>query len=88
MSCARMLYNTACLLRLSEAARLLGEDASRYAPAIQWRDVRGLGNRLRHEYQKVDAGLIWRIVEKDLLLLKQSTNEALGLLRRQLQPPG
>jgi len=69
-----------CLLRLSEAARSLGEDAGRYAPSVPWRDVRGIGNRLRHEYQKVDAVLIWRIVEKDLLPLKQATNQALSIL--------
>ncbi len=70
-----------CLLRLSEAARLLGDDAIQYAPDIPWRDIRGIGNRLRHEYQKVEAGLIWRIVEKDLLPLRLATNDALCVLR-------
>ncbi len=70
-----------CLLRLSEAARLLGDEAVLYAPAIPWRDIRGIGNRLRHEYQKVETALIWRIIEKDLSPLKRATSEALKALR-------
>jgi uncharacterized protein with HEPN domain len=60
-----------CLLWISEAARVLGDRAGRVAPSVPWRDVRGIGNRLRHEYQKVDLRLIWRIVEKDLPSLRQ-----------------
>ncbi len=70
-----------CLLRLSEAARLLGDGAIKYAPDIPWRDIRGIGNRLRHEYQKVETALIWRVVEKDLSPLKQAVSEALKQLR-------
>lgn len=72
-----------CLLRLSEAARVLGEQAVTHAPSVAWRDIRGIGNRLRHEYRKVDVGLIWRIVEKDLGPLKQATALALIGLRQE-----
>jgi uncharacterized protein with HEPN domain len=37
------------------------------------RDMRGLGNRLRHAYDSIDTRLIWLIVEKDLAPLKAST---------------
>src|SRR5262245_8841260 len=58
-----------CLLRISEAARVLGRHAEADIPALPWRDIRALGNRLRHEYQRIDARLVWRIVENDLDVL-------------------
>ncbi len=66
-----------CLARISEAAVKLGEDAERLCPEIPWRDVRGLGNRLRHEYTTVDLTRIMLVVEKDLAALKDSCGEAL-----------
>jgi uncharacterized protein with HEPN domain len=48
---------------------------------VEWRDIRGLGNRLRHAYDRIDAGLIWIIVEKDLAPLKASTQAALQKLQ-------
>ena len=38
------------LLIISEAARRVGPDAESIAPNQPWRDIRGLGNVLRHEY--------------------------------------
>jgi uncharacterized protein with HEPN domain len=35
------------LLRISEAAHRLGDRASELSPEVAWRDIRGLGNRLR-----------------------------------------
>lgn len=42
------------LLRISEAARKLGATAERWAPDIPWRDVRDLGNVIRHDYDRKD----------------------------------
>jgi uncharacterized protein with HEPN domain len=69
------------LLRISEAAHRLGDRGPELCPGVEWRDIRGLGNRLRHAYDSIDAGLIWIIVEKDLAPLKASAQEALHKLR-------
>jgi uncharacterized protein with HEPN domain len=69
------------LLIISEAARRLGIDAEGLAPDQPWRDIRGLGNILRHEYGGVDPGAIWRIVADDLPTLKRATEGALAELR-------
>ena len=69
------------LLRISEAAHRLGDRAPALCPGVEWRDIRGLGNRLRHAYDSVDTGLIWIIVEKDLAPLKTAAQEALHRLR-------
>lgn len=44
-----------CLLRISEAATKLGELAESEVPDQPWGEIRGLGNRLRHEYDR-DGG--------------------------------
>ena len=65
------------LLRISEAAHRLEGRAAELAPNTPWRDIRGLGNRLRHAYDAIDSRLIWLIVEKDLPQLKSAVEAAL-----------
>lgn len=66
-----------CLQRITEAAIKLGGRAEGLVPGYPWKDVRGLGNRLRHEYDAIDAVQIWRIARDELPLLAQSCAEAL-----------
>ena len=68
------------LLILSEAAAKLGEQAERLCPEIGWADIRGLGNRLRHDYDNINLARIWLIVEKDLAPLKSAVTETLRRL--------
>jgi uncharacterized protein with HEPN domain len=39
---------------------------------IPWREIKGFGNLLIHEYFGVDAEVIWRTIDKDLPELKES----------------
>ncbi len=78
----RMAYAVKyALLRISEAAHRMGDRAPELCPGVEWRDVRGLGNRLRHAYDSIDTGLIWIIVERDLAPLKTAAQAALQKLR-------
>ena len=70
------------LLIISEAAAKLGELAAELCPGVDWRDVRGLGNRLRHEYDNIDLIRLWRIGERDLPILKAAVAPSLEALRR------
>jgi uncharacterized protein with HEPN domain len=65
------------LLRISEAAHRLGDTAAELCPDVPWRDIRGIGNRLRHAYDTIDAGLIWLVVKRDLVPLKTAIEAAL-----------
>ena len=69
------------LLIISEAAQKLDSVATELCPGIPWREIRGLGNRLRHEYDLIDVVRIWLVVEKDLPPLKQAVQAALVRLR-------
>jgi uncharacterized protein with HEPN domain len=45
-----------CLERVCEAAFRLGDKAAELAPSQPWSDIRGMGNRLRHAYDRIDRG--------------------------------
>lgn len=65
-----------CLLRISEAATKLGELAESEVPDQPWGEIRGLGNRLRHEYDRIEPAIIWKIVTVDLPPLRRACEEA------------
>jgi uncharacterized protein with HEPN domain len=69
-----------CLERISEAVGKLGDTAPRLAPNQPWRQISALGNRIRHEYDRLRAERIWEIVENDLLALKVACRQALEKL--------
>jgi uncharacterized protein with HEPN domain len=66
------------LLVLSEAARRLGDDAEKLCPGIPWNNVRGIGNWLRHQYDRVDPSVIWLTIERDLPSLKLAVGKTLA----------
>ena len=63
---------------ISEAAIRLGEGAERRCPGLPWRDIRGIGNWLRHQYERIDLSVIWKTVQTDLPPLKASVVRALN----------
>jgi uncharacterized protein with HEPN domain len=68
-----------CLQRISEASKKPGDEAEDLCPGIPWHKLRGLGNFLRHEYDRIEGDRLWFVVERDLAPLK-ATIEA--VLRR------
>ena len=69
-----------CLERISEAASKLGETAHALAPAQPWQQIRALGNRIRHEYDRLQAGRLWEIVTNDLPSLRTDCEKVLNEL--------
>ena len=69
------------LLLISEAAMRLGEDAERLCPGLPWHNIRGIGNWLRHRYDRVDVETLWNTVIDDLPPLRT------GVLRALKPPP-
>jgi uncharacterized protein with HEPN domain len=65
------------LLIISEAAIRLGAAAELRCPGAPWRDIRGMGNWLRHQYDRIELPVIWRTVEADLPNLKAAVRAAL-----------
>jgi uncharacterized protein with HEPN domain len=75
------------LLVISEAAKRLGPRAEELCPGLPWRDIRGMGNRLRHAYDMLDFALIWKVYQDDLPPLKASVAAALVRLANPPEPP-
>ena len=55
---------------ISEASRSLPEALKAQSPEVPWVEMAGIGNVLRHEYQRVEPLIIWNIVGKHLPVLK------------------
>lgn len=72
-----------CLERISEAASKLGDEATSLVPGQPWNEIRALGNRLRHEYDRVRVDRLWAIIVDDLPALRRECDFALARLKSQ-----
>lgn len=64
-------------LFIGEAAVRLGREAPVIVADVPWRQIRDLGNLLRHDYDKVDLEIIWQTITDDLPPLKAAVLKAL-----------
>lgn len=68
------------MLIISEAAIRLKDEAETLCPGVPWRDIRGIGNWLRHQYDSVEVETVWNTIQDDLPPLKTA-------VERVLKPP-
>jgi uncharacterized protein with HEPN domain len=66
-----------CLERICEAGIRLGDRAPTLMPDQPWQAIRGLGNRLRHAYDRIDFAVIWTLLIERLPELKRDATAAL-----------
>jgi uncharacterized protein with HEPN domain len=66
---------------ISEASRRLPEDLRKRHPQIDWRALAGLANVRRHDYDLIDANLMWESIEQRLGPLRAVVEEELQRLR-------
>ena len=74
--------------KISEAAVRLGKEAEQLCPGVPWADIRGMGNWLRHQYERVDLETIWTTVERDMANLKSAVQLTLTSLPTSSGPNG
>ena len=70
-----------CIERICEAAHRLGERAGELMPSQPWGDIRGMGNRLRHAYDRIDIDIIWKTAQARLPELAAEAKQALARLQ-------
>jgi uncharacterized protein with HEPN domain len=60
-----------------------GARLSQLAPAVPWRDIAGMRDRLAHKYWQVDQEIVWNVIESELEKLKEAIEP---LLDREQRP--
>lgn len=55
---------------ISEASRYLPEEMKQTAGDVPWRQIAGIGNILRHVYDRVEPETVWQIIRDDLPALR------------------
>jgi uncharacterized protein with HEPN domain len=63
---------------ISEASRHLTDAMKARHPEIPWRRIAGVGNVLRHEYDRIALDVLWRLAQDDLPLLDRVCRQELA----------
>ncbi|MFN5514388.1 MAG: DUF86 domain-containing protein [Cyanobacteriota bacterium] len=54
---------------LGEAVNRLSETFKAQYPQVPFNEMRGLRNRVVHEYKRVDSDIIWETIQSDITLV-------------------
>lgn len=70
---------------IGEAARALPAEFREAHPNVPWSEIIGMRHILVHDYFEIDLGIVWRVVEKDLPVLKRQIRRILREARDGVQ---
>ena len=65
----------ACVFNLSQIGELAGkisEEVTETSHDIEWRGLRGLRNRIVHDYEGINLNMVWRIFAKRIRRIRKS----------------
>jgi uncharacterized protein with HEPN domain len=65
------------LLQIGELANKLDDTYMREHKDIPWRKIISVRNRIAHDYEGIDFGIVWEIVKDDLPVLLESLKRLL-----------
>jgi uncharacterized protein with HEPN domain len=63
---------------ISEAVRQVPDDWLADFPTEPWGQIRSIGNRIRHEYFRLDDAILWEIITTDTHALKTAMESMLA----------
>jgi len=66
---------------IGEAANRIDPDFKLDNPEVEWKRLRGLRNRIVHEYFGVDLEIVWTIITADLDSLNDRLNTIIDVLQ-------
>lgn len=59
-----------CVEIVSEASRHISATDKAGFPAVPWPEIAAIGNKLRHEYNRVDDLIVWQVAAEALPALR------------------
>src|SRR5260221_13621570 len=62
---------------ISEASRHLTNELKARHPEMPWSKVAGIGNVLRHDYERIAADVLWKLLQDDLLTSEKACRNEL-----------
>jgi len=70
-------------IRLDRQEKRVGEGGlmERLYPDVPWPDVRGLSNIVRHGYDEIDAGIIWKTATTSIHPVRDAARQEIARLR-------
>ena len=86
MSKPWMRSSAAC--RGSARQPFASDQKQQFCPGLPWHNIRGIGNWLRHQYDRVELDTVWYTATVEIVPLKASVKAALQQLQGATEPPG
>ncbi len=80
------MVTKACLYNIQiigEAVTHLAEDVKENNPQVPWSLIKGMRNRLIHEYFGTDLPVVWHVIKNDLPAFQLELNKILKTLQEQ-----
>ncbi|MBQ4405026.1 MAG: DUF86 domain-containing protein [Selenomonadaceae bacterium] len=68
-----------CVYQIGELTTRLSEDFKAQHSEIPWHEIKGLRNLHAHEYEKIDLGIMWEVLTKNIPELKAQLEKILAV---------
>lgn len=68
-----------CISQIGELAKEVSEGAQAVNPQIPWHSIKGMRNKIVHDYENVDLAVLWGTITKSLPPLIQNIDNLLTL---------
>ena len=67
-----------CISQSGELAKEVSEGTQATHPQIPWRSIKGMRNKIVHDYENVDLAVLWGTITKSLPTLIQNIDNLLA----------